>query len=169
MASNYGEVRLVFDRYISDSLKACTRRKRTSAKEICYKILDSTNIPSISFKSLLLHFHTKQEGFPEVMKMDDHDPFTRYKVYSPDTDVFLLLTHFYLSLPQSLPFRTGKGKDARKINIGSSYEGIGPSMPKPCWGFMFLLAATRRAASLGSQKHFGGKNFKEQMRIQWMP
>ena len=53
MISIYTEVRLVFDRYISDSFKIRTRRKRTSRKGICYKILDSTNISSISLKSLL--------------------------------------------------------------------------------------------------------------------
>jgi len=55
------------------------------------------------------------------------DPFTTCTVYSPDTDVFLLLIYFYSSLPQSLVFHTGKGKDTRMINIGSCYEGVGPS------------------------------------------
>lgn len=55
MASNYTEVRLVFDRYISDSLKTRTRQKCTSEKKIRYKISDSTNISSTSLKSLLSH------------------------------------------------------------------------------------------------------------------
>ena len=53
MASNYTEFRLVFDRYISDSLKTHTRRKCTSEKRIRYKISDSTNISPTSLKSLL--------------------------------------------------------------------------------------------------------------------
>ena len=57
----YMEVRLVFYRYIKESLKAQTRRKRTSGKEIRYKVSDSTEIPSISFKSLLLFTDTKQD------------------------------------------------------------------------------------------------------------
>ena len=48
-------------------------------------------------------------------------------MYLADTDAFLLLIHFYPSLPQSLLLHTGKGKDAIEINIGSSYEGIGPN------------------------------------------
>ena len=52
---------VVFDRYINGSLKARTRRKRTSGKEIRYKILDSTNISSILVKSLLSHIDTKQD------------------------------------------------------------------------------------------------------------
>ena len=34
------------------------------------------------------------------------DPFTTCNIYSPDADVFLLLLHFYLSLPQTLAFHT---------------------------------------------------------------
>lgn len=61
------------------------------------------------------------------------DPFTTCIVHSPNTDVFLLLIHFYPPLPQALLFRTGKGKGARKIEIGSSFEGIGP-----CYAQVFL-------------------------------
>ena len=61
MASNYTEVRLVFDRYISDLLKAQTRRKCTSRKKFRYKISDSTNISLILSKSLLSHIDTKQD------------------------------------------------------------------------------------------------------------
>ena len=61
MASNYTEVRLVFDRFISDSLKARTTRKRTSGREVRYKMSDYTNISLISLKSLLSHIDTKQD------------------------------------------------------------------------------------------------------------
>ena len=61
MSSNYTEVRLLFHRYIRDSLKTRARRKRTSGKEIRYKISDSTNISSISLKALLRHIDTKQD------------------------------------------------------------------------------------------------------------
>ena len=90
-------------------------------------------------------------------KIARRDPFTTCSVYFPDTDVFLILIHFYPSLPQSLLFCTGMGKYARNNDIRLSYESIAPSMPKPCWSFMFLLAASRHAASQGNQKHFGEK------------
>ena len=61
MLLNYMEVCLVFDCYIKESLKAQTRRKRTSGKEIRYKVSDSTKISSISLKSLLPHIDTKQD------------------------------------------------------------------------------------------------------------
>ena len=61
MVCSYTEVSLVFDRYISDSLKEPTRRKRISGKEIRYKISDFTNMRSISLKSLLSRIDTKQD------------------------------------------------------------------------------------------------------------
>ena len=39
MSLNYIEVRLDFDLYIKESLKAQTKRKRTSGKEVRYKML----------------------------------------------------------------------------------------------------------------------------------
>ena len=61
MVSSYTEVSLVFDRYISDSLKKPTRRKHTLGKEIRHKISDFTNMRSISLKSLLSRIDTKQD------------------------------------------------------------------------------------------------------------
>lgn len=61
MVTSNTEVSLVFDRYISDSLKEPTRRKRTSGKEIRCKISDFTNMRSISLKSLLSRIDTKQD------------------------------------------------------------------------------------------------------------
>ena len=213
MASNYTEVRLVFDRYISDLLKAHTRRKLTSRKKFRYKILDSTNISLISSKSLLSHIDTKQdltvylarksksgfeavsqqyivtydrisesnmESFPDVMKTHNHeeadmllilhcfnierrDPFTTCTVYSPDTDVFLFLIHFYPPFPQAC-FTLERKKTQERSTLDRFMKVLVQVMPKPCWCFTFLLAATRWAASQRSQKHFGGKNFKDQIR-----
>ena len=43
MSQNYKQTRLVFDRYITGSLKSRTRRKRTSGNETRYHIVDDTN------------------------------------------------------------------------------------------------------------------------------
>lgn len=51
----------MFDRYINGSLKARTRNKRTSGKEVHYQISDSTNIANITLKQFLSHTSTKQE------------------------------------------------------------------------------------------------------------
>ena len=61
LGHNFDEIRLVFDRYVKDSLKARTRRKRTSCKEVRYKISDATNICNITLKQLLSHIDTKQD------------------------------------------------------------------------------------------------------------
>ena len=66
MVTSNTEVSLVFDRYISDSLKEPTRRKRTSGKEIRCKISDFTNMRSISLKSLLSCIDTKQDLIVDV-------------------------------------------------------------------------------------------------------
>ena len=55
------EVRLVFDRYIKESLKARTRRKRTFGKEIRCNVSGSIKISSMSLKSLLPHIDAKQD------------------------------------------------------------------------------------------------------------
>ena len=124
------------------------------------------------------------ENFPYVMKTHDHeeadtifilhcfdierrDPFTTCTVYS--TDKFLLLIHFYPSLPQSSLFHIEKGKKVRKIDIRSSYEGRGPSHAQALLGVHVLITMTRWATSQGIQKNFCGKNFKEQIRTHWMP
>ena len=58
---NSMEVRLMSDHYIKESLKAQTRRKRSSGKEIRYKVSESTKTSSITLKSLLSHIDTKQD------------------------------------------------------------------------------------------------------------
>ena len=150
ISSGFEQVRLVFDRYVKDSLKARTRHKRTSGNEIRYQVSDVTNIENITLKQFLSHIDTKQDltnyltkyakdhlhnrgkkyvvthdltsesnivNYADDMKSHDHeeadtllilqainiaktDPFTECVVYSPDTDVFLLLVHYSPLLPQ---------------------------------------------------------------------
>ena len=58
----HDEIRLAFDRYISDSLKFKTRQGRTkSIQSIHYKINDSTVIKDITLKELLANIDTKKE------------------------------------------------------------------------------------------------------------
>ena len=48
--------------------------------------------------------------------------------------MFLLLLHFYPSLPQSLAFHTGNGIDSHKIDIAPCYEAIGSSRTETLLG-----------------------------------
>ena len=117
------------------------------------------------------------DGFLDVMKTRDHeqadtflilrpfkiarrDPFKKCTVYSPDTDVFLLLIHFYPSLPQSLLFHTGKGKYARNIDIGSSYEGIASSHVQVLLGFRVFTSCNQTESFPGNSKPFWWKKFQ---------
>lgn len=61
LASNYNEVRLVFDTYLNTSLKEQTRKKRTKGKSTYYQIRDSSIIKNISLKDFLAHIKTKAE------------------------------------------------------------------------------------------------------------
>ena len=62
LSIGYDEIRLVFDRYISDSLKFKTRQGRTKPiQSIHYNINDSTVIKDITLKELLANIDTKKE------------------------------------------------------------------------------------------------------------
>ena len=167
VSKGFGEIRLVFDRYISQSLKSRTREKRTSGNEVKYKISDGGDIGNSSLKQLLAHIETKKDlttylteytqqvlqdeglnysithnlvtvtniqDFHIGLKNHDHeeadtllvlhaidvakqDLFTECYVFSPGTDVFLLLIYYCESLPLVTYFRTRRGSDERDINI----------------------------------------------------
>ena len=48
-------------------------------------------------------------------------PFSECVIYSPDTDVFLLLIYYYESLPMVTKFWTGKSENLRYIDIGKCF------------------------------------------------
>jgi len=60
IATNYDEVRLVFDRYMKTSLKE-TRTKRTKGKSTYYHVKDTTLIRNISLKDFLSDIKTRAE------------------------------------------------------------------------------------------------------------
>jgi hypothetical protein len=58
--SDYNEGRVIFDRYINNSLKDQTRGKRSAGAEpVKFDIKDSTNIKLVPLKTLLSHIETK--------------------------------------------------------------------------------------------------------------
>ena len=50
---------MIFDRYITGSLKSQTKKKRTPGNEIRYHIADFNIIANISLKKILSHIETK--------------------------------------------------------------------------------------------------------------
>ena len=55
----YKEVRLIFDRYLENSLKNRTRQKRISGVNFRYIIGDNTNMEAMTTKRFLSHIQTK--------------------------------------------------------------------------------------------------------------
>ena len=54
-------MRVVFDRYKTESLKSRTRAKRTSGKAVRYQVIDSASIYGITLKQFLSHVLTKRD------------------------------------------------------------------------------------------------------------
>ena len=61
IATNYDEVRLVFDRYLDTSFKEQMRRKRTKGISTYYHVKDTTLIQNIYLKDFLSNIKTKAE------------------------------------------------------------------------------------------------------------
>ena len=60
-ASEFDDIRLVFDRYLNWSLKEQCCEKRTSGTQIKYIIRDSTPLEGITLKDFLSHIETKSD------------------------------------------------------------------------------------------------------------
>jgi len=54
----FTEIRLVFDRYITSSLKEQCREKRRPGKQIKYSLKDSTSLEGVKLKEFLSHIET---------------------------------------------------------------------------------------------------------------
>ena len=57
----FDTVILLFDRYLEQSLKEMTRKKRNNDEATRYKVNDETNIEKVTLKKFLSHWQTKQE------------------------------------------------------------------------------------------------------------
>ena len=66
------------------------------------------------------------------------DPFLECVVFSPDTDVLLLLVHNFPELTPCTLFWTGRGDQLRNINISKCYKTIGPVQATALLGFHAL-------------------------------
>ncbi|XP_066928999.1 uncharacterized protein [Clytia hemisphaerica] len=194
------EIRLVFDRYISQSLKSRTRKKRTSGNEVRYIVTSDSDISKKPLKQLLAHIETKQalteylaeftmkammdtvqiaitysqQTISNIQLSDDlmrhdheeadtlivlhalnvakNDPFSDCVVVASDTDVFLLLIHYYERLPMSTVFRIGTGDKERDIPIMKCYNEIGPLRAQAILGFHVLTGCDQIGRFSGKSK-----------------
>ena len=183
MMASYDEGRVVFDRYMDQSLKNKTRQKR-STTSIEYEVHPEMK-PTMSIKDLLsasktkrkltclfgqglldyfaskgsfvlvvvYDTHIKGRGFEYAHTHEEADTLIpnqvlasavcgasrRICVWSPDTDVLLLLVDLVASrqitFPTSLKFHTGKGMKKREIDIFERVQVIGR---RKCQGLLGL-------------------------------
>ena len=61
VSQGFDEIRLIFDRYIIQSLKSRARKKRTSGNKVRYKVSHDGNIDNVRLKQLLTHIETKRD------------------------------------------------------------------------------------------------------------
>ena len=203
-AGTCSEVRLIFDRYLTSSLKEKTREKRTAGNKIKYRVSDSTNIANVPLKQFLSHIDTKAElttylsekalshfqkkpntrfvvvhdtvaesnfaDFSEDLKKHGHEEadtlivlhaldasnsnrhVDSLHVFSPDTDVFLLLLNKYPQLCPSTVFITGRGQTRRQIPLKAIYNTLGKEKADGLLGFHAFTGADTSGRFAGKTK-----------------
>ena len=87
------------------------------------------------------------------------NPFNECVAASPDTDVFLLLLHYYEVLPPAISFRTGRGDVERDISIQQCYESVGCKKAKAILGFHVFTGCDQIGRFCGKAKLTCWKEF----------
>ena len=192
MLSGYDEGRVIFDRYLNNSLKAQTRGKRSGGVDpVKFDIKDSTSIKLVPLRTLLSHIETKSQLTEYLGKALLHEFLESRKrlivvygtstysnqpdafapsiaehsheeadtlipmhvldasrsdvidVYSPDTDVFILLMDLISTnnIQGELYFITGKGTSKRTIDIRARSLAIGNEKSKGLIGLHAFTGA----------------------------
>ena len=95
-----------------------------------------TNTPKFS-TDLINHDHEEADTLLVLHAIDvaKTNPFNECVVVSPDTDVFLLLLHYYEVLAPAILIGTGRGDAERDISIQQCYKSIGCKKAKAILGF----------------------------------
>jgi hypothetical protein len=127
---------------------------------VTYNNVTVTNIDGFD-RNLLLHDHEQADTLLILHSINVFatNPFSECYVYSPDTDVFLLLIHYAESLPQVMYFRTGNGDNFRDIDIKKCYEALGPENAKALLGFHTFTGCDQTGRFNGKSKSTWWKAF----------
>ena len=80
-------------------------------------------------------------------------------VFSPDTDVLLLLVHFFPKLPESTTFLTGKGRLRRCISVHSIFSKLGQKRSAALLGLHAFTGCDITGRFGGRTKDFCFKTF----------
>ena len=129
---------------------------------VTYDTMSVTNIEYVAF-GIDVHDHEEADTLliSHVIEVSHRLPFCQCIIYSPDTDVFLLLVHYYPSIPSATKFKTGKGADIRTIDIGNCYEAIGPLRASSGLGFHTFTGCDQTGKFRGKSKSTWCKSFME--------
>ena len=119
-----------------------------------------TNIPKFS-PNLRNHDHEEADTLLVLDAIDvaKTNPFNGCVLDSPDTDVFLLLLHYYEVLPPAVLFQTGRGDAERDISIQQCYESIGCKKAKAILGFHVFTGCDQNGRFYGKAKLTCWKEF----------
>ena len=127
---------------------------------VTYDTMLVTNIDDETFgidvhnQKKLIHFWYRTEFLHRF-------PFCECIIYSPDTDVFLLLVHYYPSLPSGTKFKTGQGADISIIDTGNFYEASGRLRASSVLGFHTFTGCDQTGKFHGKSKSTWWKSFIE--------
>ena len=118
-----------------------------------YDQLSDTNMIDFT-EELRSHDHEEADTLLLLHAIDvvQKDPFRECIMFSPDTDLFLHLLHYYESLPQITTFRTGRGNDKRDISIKNCFEVIGSDHAKAILGFHVFTGCDQTGRFNGKSK-----------------
>ena len=89
---------------------------------------------------------------------------TQLDVYSPDTDVFILLIRRYPQLPKETSFVTGRGTQQRKYRLRTYMMNLGQQKQLPYQDFMHLWELTLQGPLQGKESYSVGKYSTKQMK-----
>ena len=92
---------------------------------------------------------------------------TPLDVYSPDTDVFILLIRRYPQLPKETSFVTDRGTQQRRIQIKKIHDELGPAKAAALPGFHAFTGADIRGSLEGKESYSVGKYSTKQMKTQF--
>ena len=116
---------------------------------VSYDTLTASNIAGID-ASLQGNTHEEADTLMILHAIDIAriNPFRELCIFSPDTDVLLLLNHYYPQLPTVTMFYTGN----HIISVGAAYEVLGPQKCLALLGFHAFTGCDQTSKFHGKSK-----------------
>ena len=128
---------------------------------VVYQTKGVSNIENYP-QELLQHNHEEADTLlilqPKLVC--DMNPFCEVYISSPDTDVFILLIHFYPHLCPATTFWTGKAPNIRDIDICKIYESLGPKHADAILAFHTFTGCDQTVRFYGKSETEFYKTFK---------